>query len=117
MANRAEAQQLQNGSQIQQSYNWMNVEDAKGVCMEQINFWHTQVGLYAPGTSNYNNAVRHAAYFKGIFVSLSNGESTQQAITTALGAAATLGGEKEAGFTPKTVMRAIYGEALELLTI
>lgn len=111
-ANRAEAQTSLSG---QQNYNWKTSSAVEGIAKQQVDFWHQQ-GPYSPGTTGYYNQMRHAAYFKAVMNSLAEGNSVAQAVQQSLSAAATVGGEKEAAFTSKTVLNAIKTEAIELFT-
>ncbi len=108
-ATSAEAQTLSG----QQNYNWKSASAVESIAKQQVAFWHAQ-GPYSPGTSNYYNQMRHAAYFKAVVNSLAEGNSVTLAVETSLSAAATVGGEKEAAFTSKTVLNAIKTEAIEL---
>jgi hypothetical protein len=107
--NSAEAQTLSG----QQNYNWKSVSEVEAISKQQVEFWHAQ-GPYSPGTTNYYNQMRHAAYFKAVVTSLAEGNTVGQAVQNSLNAAATVGGEKEAAFTSKTVLNAIKEEAVQL---
>lgn len=109
-ANTAGAQNL-NGSSS--STNWKAKSEVVAIAKAQVEFWHQQ-GPFGPGTSAYNNQVRHAAYYKEIFASLERGQTVPEAVESSLAAAAMLGGEQESGFTSKTVLLAIKEEATQL---
>lgn len=110
-ANRAEAQTLSG----QQNYNWKTASEVESIAKSQVEFWHQQ-GPYSPGTTNYFNQMRHAAYFKSVILRIAEGSTVAQAVEQSLSAAATVGGEKEAAFTSKTVLNAVKQEAIELFT-
>lgn len=109
--NSAEAQTISG----QQNYNWKSASEVESIAKNQVQFWHNQ-GPYSPGTTNYYNQMRHAAYFKSVINFLAEGSTVAQAVNNALPAAATVGGEKEGAFTSKTVLNAVKQEAIELFT-
>jgi uncharacterized membrane protein (GlpM family) len=110
--NRVEAQTSLSG---QQNYNWKTVSEVTGIAKTTVEFWHTQ-GPFSPGTANYYNQMRHAAFYKSVMNQLAEGASVSTAVNQSLSSAATVGGEKEAAFTSKTVLNAIRQEAIELFT-
>ena len=112
LANTAGAQAL-NGQQS--SNNWLPAAEVVQIAKTQVEFWHQQ-GPYSPGTTNYYNQMRHAAYFKAIFTSVEAGTPVGTAVVQSLSEAATVAGEKEAAFTSKTVLNAIKVEATELFS-
>lgn len=109
-ANRMEAQSTLPG---QQNINWQSAAAVTATAKAQVEFWHQQ-GPYSPGTTNYFNQMRHAAYFKSVINYLAEGSTVATAVEQSLASAATVGGEKEAAFTSKTVLNAIRTEAIEL---
>lgn len=109
--NSAEAQTISG----QQNYNWKTSSEVESIAKSQVQFWHQQ-GPYSPGTTNYYNQMRHAAYFKSVVQYLAEGSSVAEAVNNSLSAAATVGGEKEGAFTSKTVLNAVKQEAIELFT-
>ena len=115
-ATSAQAQQSLNGSNATTSIAFKPAQDVLTIAKDQVAFWHQQ-GPYGPGTAGYYNQMRHAAYFKAVHQSVETGTSVGAAIEQALGAAATVGGEKEAEFTSKTVINAIKEEAIDLFKL
>jgi hypothetical protein len=116
LSNSAAAQSISNGQQVGQNLNWHTAQEATTLFKDAVSFWHNQIGQYTPGTSNHTNAVRHAAYFKAIIAQIESGDNVQSAVKNALGAAASLGGEKEAATTSRSVLTAIYNEAVDIAT-
>jgi hypothetical protein len=112
-AHSAQAQQSLNGSASTSGVSFKPAQDVVSIAKDQVAFWHQQ-GPYSPGTTNYYNQMRHAAYFKAVAAAVESGSTVAEAIEQSLGAAATVGGEKEAAFTSKTVLAAVKEEAIEL---
>lgn len=115
----AQAQQSLNGSSAAGSITFKAPSEVMQIAKDNVGYWHGQIlsNPQTPGTTGYNNQMRNAAYYKAVFQEVSNGESVGTAIENALGAAATLGGEKEAAFTSKTALNAIKEEAIELFKL
>ncbi len=115
----AQAQQSLNGSSAAGSITFKTPSEVMQLAKDNVGFWHNQIlsNPQTPGTTQYNNQMRHAAYYKSVLKQVENGESVGKAIENALGAAASLGGEQEAAFTSKTVLNAIKEEAIELFKL
>jgi hypothetical protein len=109
----AQAQSLQPPTQ---SFNWKSSEDSRNILLAQITVLNQQMPGIAPGTPLYDNTVRRIAYFKAIIDEIGKGAEVSQALELAVPAAATLGFEKEASYTPKMVLRALQTETRVLLT-
>jgi hypothetical protein len=84
--------------------------------LAQIGVLNQQFPGLTPGTPLYDNTLRRIAYFKSIVVEIGRGASVPDALELSLPAAATLGFEKEASYTPKIVLKALYSETRVLLT-
>lgn len=98
------------------NYNWKSPEDARNILLSQVTVLNQQMPGLSEGTPLHDNTVRRLAYFKAIIVDLSNGTPVVQALENALSAAATLGFEKEASYTPKVQLKALQTETRILLT-
>jgi hypothetical protein len=107
------AQALQPPSQ---NYQWKTVEDANTILLAQISVLNEQMPGLTEGTPLYDNTVRRIAYFKAILDEMRKGAGLAQALELAIPAAATLGFEKEASYTPKVLLRALQTETRVLLT-
>jgi hypothetical protein len=107
------AQALQPPSQ---TFNWKSGDDAKNILLTQITVLNQQIPGLSEGTPLYDNTVRRIAYFKAIINEISKGAEVSQALELAVPAAATLGFEKEASYTPKVILRALQTETRVLLT-
>lgn len=94
-----------------QSFNWKNVDEARGILVNHAQQLNQQMPGYTPGTPLYDNALRRVAYYKAIVYEIDRGETLQKSLENALPAAATLGYTKEASFTSKVVLRALQEEA------
>ncbi|MFN9108633.1 MAG: hypothetical protein ACK5XN_00940 [Bacteroidota bacterium] len=114
VASEATAQSSLNGS-VASTTSWLATSDAITVAEAQVAFYHSQ-GPFAPGTSNYNNWLRHAAFYKSIVTKLNEQMSVEEAINQSLIQVATVGGEREAAFTSKEVLQSFKQEAVELLS-
>lgn len=101
-----------------QTLNWKSEQQALQVLKGEVAKY--DVALQGtPGTTDYNNALKHVVYFKAIMILLSNGTATpvaaEQALTDAAGALNDpLASNIPAG--PKTGDVALYNEAVDLLT-
>lgn len=109
------AQTLQ-PSQSSHSYNWKTAEDATNILISQVVVLNQQLPGISNGTPLYDNTLRRVAYFKAILQEIQKGATMGEALELSLPAAATLGFEKEASFTPKIILKALQSETRVLLT-
>lgn len=107
------AQTLQPPSQ---TYQWKPAEEAHNILINQISVLNEQMPGLTVGTPLYDNTLRRIAYFKAILDEMRKGAELSQALELAIPAAATLGFEKEASYTPKVLLRALQTETRILLT-
>ncbi|MCC7467005.1 MAG: hypothetical protein IT261_12085 [Saprospiraceae bacterium] len=107
------AQALQPPSQ---SYQWKSAEEANGILLAQITVLNEQIPGLTAGTPLYDNTLRRIAYFKAILEETRKGADLAQALELAIPAAATLGFEKEASYTPRVILRALQTETRVMLT-
>ena len=84
--------------------------------LAQVSSLNQQMPGFTEGTPLYDNALRRVAYFKAIIYEMDRGETIATALENALPAAATLGYSKEASYTSKVMLRALYQEARGMLT-
>lgn len=98
------------------SYNWKSAEDATNLLITQVTVLNQQMPGLTEGTSLYDNTLRRVAYFKSIITEIGKGSTVAQALELSLPAAATLGFEKEAAYTPKILLKALHTETRVLLT-
>lgn len=98
-----------------QTFNWKNVNEARGILINHVQQLNQQMPGYTPGTPLHDNAVRRVAYYKAIVQEIDRGETIPKSLENALPAAATLGFTKEASYTSKVVLRALHEEARVLL--
>lgn len=98
------------------SYSWKNPEDARNILLSQVAILNQQMPGLSEGTPLHDNTLRRLAYFKAIIVEIDNGTGVAQALDNSLTAAATLGFQKEASFTPKVQLKALQTETRILLT-
>lgn len=101
-----------------QALNWKTEQAAIQVLKGEVAKYDAALNG-TPGTTDYNNALRHVVYYKAIMILISNGVATpvaaEQGLTDAAGvlndpASSTL----PSG--PKTADVALYNEAVDLLT-
>lgn len=98
------------------AYNWKTSEDATNILLTQVSVLNQQMPGLTEGTPLYENTLRRIAYFKAIIMEISKGASVAEALELSIPAAATLGFEKEASFTPKIILKALHTETRVLLT-
>ncbi|MFN0036356.1 MAG: hypothetical protein ACKVUS_14925 [Saprospiraceae bacterium] len=98
------------------AYNWKSPEDAKNILLAQVAVLNQQMPGLAVGTPLYDNTLRRLAYCKSILMEISKGATVAQALELSIPAAATLGFEKEASYTPKILLKALSTETRVLLT-
>jgi len=105
-------------AQIQQqtNYNWKAPEDVTNILITQVSLLNQQMPGLAEGTPLYDNTLRRIAYSKAILMEIKKGATVAQALELSLPAAATLGFEKEASYTPKILLKALHTETRVLLT-
>lgn len=99
----------------QQVYNWKAVQDARAVMFAQVTTINQQMPGFTEGTPLYDNALRRIAYYKAIVREIDRGETVAKSLENALPAAATLGYTKEATYTSKIVLRALFEETKNML--
>ena len=98
------------------TYNWKTSEDATNLLLTQVTVLNQQMPGLTVGTPLYDNTLRRVAYFKAIIMEISKGATVSEAVELSLPAAATLGFEKEASYTPKILLKALHTETRVLLT-
>ncbi len=98
------------------TYNWKTTEDARNLLVSQVTVLNNQMPGITEGTPLYDNTLRRVAYFKSIIYEMDKGSSIAEALELSLPAAATLGFEKEASYTPKVLLKALQTETRILLT-
>jgi hypothetical protein len=98
------------------SYNWKTSEDATNILLSQVTVLNQQMPGITEGTSLYDNTLRRVAYFKAIIMEISKGANVAEALELSVPAAATLGFEKEASYTPKILLKALHTETRVMLT-
>lgn len=98
------------------NYNWKTTDDARNILVAQVTVLNNQMPGISEGTPLYDNTLRRVAYFKSIINELGKGASLAEALELSLPAAATLGFEKEASYTPKVLLKALQTETRILLT-
>lgn len=113
---RADAQQLTAPPKDNPSISWQTPATAVQNLLAEIQLLNQQIGGLVPGTPDYVAAARRVAYYKGIVRFLGQGHSVPQSLELAQSDAATLGGEQEVAYTPKTILKTLYEEALGLVT-
>lgn len=98
------------------AYNWKSSEDATNILLAQVTVLNQQMPGITIGTPLYDNTLRRVAYFKAIIMEIKHGATVAQALDLSLPAAATLGFEKEASYTPKIILKALQTETRIMLT-
>jgi hypothetical protein len=106
------AQTIQSGKQ---GTNLADASTAITLLEDNIESVHDQLPGLTEGTQPYENALRRAAYYKGIIREIKGGKTVPESIDAALSDAATLGGTKEESYTSKIILRALQNETTVLL--
>ncbi|MDO8367765.1 MAG: hypothetical protein Q7T20_13270 [Saprospiraceae bacterium] len=96
--------------------HWKSTEDVSSILKAQVTVLNQQIPGIAEGTPLYDNTLRRVAYFKSIILEISKGATVAQALDLSIPAAATLGFEKEASYTPKIILKALHTETRVMLT-
>ncbi|MBC7776199.1 MAG: hypothetical protein H7246_12255 [Phycisphaerae bacterium] len=96
--------------------NWKSSEDAANLLLAQVTVLNQQLPGISEGTPLHDNTLRRVAYFKAIVMEISKGATVAQALELSIPAAATLGFEKEASYTPKILLKALHTETRVMLT-
>lgn len=98
------------------SYNWKSSADVSNILLSQVTVLNQQIPGITEGTPLYDNTLRRIAYYKAILMEISKGTTVAQSLELSLPAAATLGFEKEASYTPKIILKALHTETRVMLT-
>ncbi len=98
------------------AFNWKSADDVTNILLTQVKVLNQQMPGITEGTSLYDNTLRRVAYFKSIILEISKGATVAQALELSIPAAATLGFEKEASYTPKILLKALHTETRVMLT-
>ena len=106
------AQTIQSGKQ---GTNLADASTAITLLEDNIESVHDQLPGLTEGTQPYENALRRAAYYKGIIREVKGGKTVPESLDAALSDAATLGGTKEESYTSKIILRALQNETTILL--
>lgn len=106
----------QNAAPAQTTINWKSSDDVTQILLKQVAMLNQQMPGITPGTPLYDNTLRRIAYFKAIVMEISKGASVAEALELSIPAAATLGFEKEASYTPKILLKALHTETRIMLT-
>ncbi|MFN0217114.1 MAG: hypothetical protein ACKVT2_22890 [Saprospiraceae bacterium] len=96
--------------------NWKSTEVATNILLEQVEILDQQMPGITVGSPLYDNTLRRIAFFKAIVMEVKKGATVAQALDLSIPAAATLGFEKEASYTPKILLKALHTETRVLLT-
>ncbi len=96
--------------------NWKSSEDVTNILLAQVTVLNQQIPGISEGTPLHDNTLRRVAYFKAIVLEISKGATVAQALELSIPAAATLGFEKEASYTPKILLKALHTETRVMLT-
>lgn len=110
------AQQLRQAPQFDATISWVALPTAQTKLLAQINTLQTQLAGDVPGSPAYIDRFRRIVYYKAVYRDLQQGHTIPQALENAAVPAATLGGQQEASFTPKSVLQALHAEGMGLLT-
>lgn len=110
------AQQLQPAPWNDPAKIWLTPAQAQVKVQNELQLLQPQLAGLTPGTPAHTDLWRRIVLYKSILRSVLNELPVQQAIEAALPEAATLGGIYERSFTPEATLRALYDEALALLT-
>ena len=110
------AQQLRQAPQFDATISWVALPTAETKLLAQITTLQSQLAGDLPGSPAYIDRFRRIVYYKAVYRNLKQGQTIAQALEYAAVPAATLDGQQEASFTPKSVLLALHAEGMGLLT-
>ena len=110
------AQQLQQAPWNDPAIVWLPATQARTAVLNLLQQIEPQLADLTPGSGQYNDLLRRIVFYKSILRGIKNALPLPQAIEAALPEAASLGGLYDQSFTPETTLRALFDEALDLLT-
>lgn len=112
----ASAQQLQPAPWNDPAIAWLTPQEAQVKLQAELQALQPQLASLGVGTPPYTDLLRRIIFYKSMLRAVIAEMPVRQAIDTALPEAASLGGLYEQHFTPEATLRALYDEALALLT-
>lgn len=110
------AQQLQQAPWNDPAVVWLPAAQARTTVLNQLQQIEPPLADLTPGSAPYHDLLRRIVFYKSILRSLKNALPVSQAIHAALPEAASLGGLYDQSFTSEATLRALFDEALDLLT-
>lgn len=118
-AGRAEAQT------VGTPYEWKGVDDARQALEQEVINLANQLSTMQPGTTNYNNKLAHALYYRVIRQQINQGSPVVSAVDSALDVVSGNSNASQAGepnrFSDITVDNALRqqlkSDAIDLLTL
>lgn len=112
----ANAQQLQPAPWNDPAIVWPTPPQAQVKVQNELDQIQPQLSDLAPGTAAHTDLLRRILFYKSMLRSLLKELPVPQAIDAAMPEAASMGGLYEHAYTPEATLRALYDEALALLT-
>ena len=112
----AKAQQLQPAPWNDPAIVWLTPSQAQVKVQNELDQLQPQLTDLVPGTAQHTDLLRRILFYKSMLRSLLKALPVPQAIDAAMPEAASMGGIYEQAFTPEATLRALYDEALALLT-
>ncbi len=115
-ATAATAQQLQPAPWYDPAITWLTPSEAQAKIQTELQLLQPQLASLGQGTPPHTDLLRRIIFYKSILRSVIAEIPVRQAIDAAIPEAASMGGVYEQHFTPEASLRALYEEALTLLT-
>lgn len=112
----ATAQKLQPAPWDNPATVWLNPAAAQVKLQAELQVLQPQLAGLTPGTPPHTDLLRRIVFYKSMLRAVAAEVPVPQAIDTALPDAASMGGVFEQTFTAEATLRALYEEALALLT-
>ena len=112
----ATAQQLQPAPWNDPAIVWLTPQEAQVKLQAELQVLQPQLASLGTGTPPHTDLLRRIIFYKAMLRAVIAEWPVRQAIDLALPEAASLGGLYEQHFTPEATLRALYDEALALLT-
>ena len=94
----------------------MTPAQAQTALLAELQVLQPQLIDLTPGSAPHTDLLRRILYYKAILRNLIAGSTVQKAIEAGLPEAASMGGIYEQNYTPEATLRALYNDALGLVT-
>lgn len=111
-----QAQKLQPAPWNDPAVVWLTPAAAQTKLQAELQILQPQLSGLTPGTAPHTDLLRRIIFFKSMLRAVAADTPVPQAIDSVLPEAASMGSQYEQNFTSEAALRALYEEALALLT-